>query len=243
MIIGEQDLPDMVIEVDQWAGVRPGNLLLLNEAWGFPELWVVVPLAGATRREAGGCDDSADARGRYRTRSTSVAFPGGRRRRFHAGLTEPRTGKTYDVLERVGRAPGPRGASGPMTTGCCAQWAGERARARAEGRKRRWAEGRAAGRAEGRESGLAEGREADVAKGRATDVTRANDVAADVGVQEIPHHSTTRPSSSNRSGRSAMKSSSTGGASSANEVHDLRAGMMINASPSLRISTSLTPWN
>ena len=74
-------------------------------------------------------------------------------------------------------------------------------------------------------------------------ITRANDVAADVGVQEIPHHNTTRPSSSIRSGRSAMKSSSTGGASLANEVHDLRAGTMIKASPSLRISTSLTPWN
>lgn len=32
---------------------------------------------GGDAAEAGGCDDSPDVRGRYRTRSTSVAFPGG----------------------------------------------------------------------------------------------------------------------------------------------------------------------
>lgn len=53
LIVGEHDLPDVVLEVDHTTDVRPGKLLLY-EAWGFPELWVVVPPEGARRRRPAG---------------------------------------------------------------------------------------------------------------------------------------------------------------------------------------------
>ena len=40
LVIGEHDLHGRGVEVDHTTDVRPGKLLLLYEAWGFPELWV-----------------------------------------------------------------------------------------------------------------------------------------------------------------------------------------------------------
>ena len=48
LVVGEHDLPDVVLEVDQTTDIRRGKLPLY-EAWGFPELWLIVPPAGATR--------------------------------------------------------------------------------------------------------------------------------------------------------------------------------------------------
>ena len=42
MVVGEHDVPDVVLEVDHTTDVRRGKLLQY-EAWGFPELWVEVP--------------------------------------------------------------------------------------------------------------------------------------------------------------------------------------------------------
>ena len=42
MVVGENDFPDVVLEVDYSADVRRGKLGL-NESWGFPEVWVEVP--------------------------------------------------------------------------------------------------------------------------------------------------------------------------------------------------------
>ena len=70
LIIGENDFPDVVLEVDHTTDVRPGKLLVY-EAWGFPELWVVVPPAGATLRRPAGVTIHRLVNGRYRSEPTS----------------------------------------------------------------------------------------------------------------------------------------------------------------------------
>ena len=112
LIIGENDFPDVVLEVDYTTDVRPGKLLLY-EAWGFPELWVVVP-PGATRRRPAGVTIHRLVNGRYRSARTSGAFPGWTAKEIHAALTEPvASAATYRVLERVGRTLGEREGTGP----------------------------------------------------------------------------------------------------------------------------------
>jgi Uma2 family endonuclease len=144
LVIGEHELPDVVLEVDHTTDVRPGKLLLY-EAWGFPELWVVVPPAGATRRRPAGVTIHRLANGRYRSVRTSGAFPGWTAREIHAALTEPvSSAATYRVLERVGRTLGEREGTGPDDDPL---W-------RVLG-ERKLAEGVAKGRAEGRAAELA----------------------------------------------------------------------------------------
>ena len=113
LTIGEHDFPDVVLEVDHTTDVRPGKLLLY-EAWGFPELWVVVPPAGVTRRRPAGVTIHRLEGGRYRSAAESTAFPGWTAAEIHTGLTEPvPTPATCRVLERVGRALGAREGRGP----------------------------------------------------------------------------------------------------------------------------------
>ena len=113
LIIGENDFPDIVLEVDYTTDVRPGKLLVY-EAWGFPELWVVVPPAGATRRRPAGVTIHRLVNDRYRSVRTSGAFPGWTAKEIHAALTEPvSSATTYKVLERVGRTLGEREGTGP----------------------------------------------------------------------------------------------------------------------------------
>ena len=113
LTVGEHDFPDVVLEVDHTTDVRPGKLLLY-EAWGFPELWVVVPPAGATRRRPAGVTIHRLEGGRYRSAAESAAFPGWTAAEIHTGLTEPvPTPATCRVLERVGRALGAREGRGP----------------------------------------------------------------------------------------------------------------------------------
>ncbi len=113
LTIGEHDFPDVVLEVDHTTDVRPGKLLLY-EAWGFPELWVVVPPAGATRRRPAGVTIHLLEGGRYRSSPESAAFPSWTAAEIHTGLTEPvPTPATCRVLERVGRALGAREGRGP----------------------------------------------------------------------------------------------------------------------------------
>ncbi len=144
LIIGENDFPDVVLEVDHTTDVRPGKLLVY-EAWGFPELWVVVPPAGATLRRPPGVTIHRLVNGRYRSERTSGAFPGWTAREIHAALTEPvSSAATYRVLERVGRTLGEREGTGPDDDPL---W-------RVLG-ERKLAEGVAKGRAEGRAAELA----------------------------------------------------------------------------------------
>ena len=113
LTIGGHDFPDVVLEVDHTTDVRPGKLLLY-EAWGFPELWVVVPPAGATRRRPAGVTIHRLEGGKYRSAPESAAFPGWTAAEIHTGLTEPvPTPATCRVLERVGRTLGARDGRGP----------------------------------------------------------------------------------------------------------------------------------
>ncbi len=160
LIIGEHDFPDVVLEVDYTTDVRPGKLLLY-EAWGFPELWVVVP-PGATRRRPAGVTIHRLVNGRYRPMRTSGAFPGWTAKEIHAALTEPvSSAATYRVLERVGRTLGEREGTGPDDDPL---WRVLGARKLAEGVARGRAEGVAQGRAEGVAQGRAEGRAEELAE-------------------------------------------------------------------------------
>ena len=167
LVIGEHDLPDVVLEVDHTTDVRPGKLLLY-EAWGFPELWVVVPPAGATRRKPAGVTVHRMLGGRYESVAASVALPGWTAAEIHAGLTEPVTAQTYGVLARVGGALGAREGTGPDDDPML-RALGEQTLARglAEGHSRGVAEGHSRGVAEGHSRGVAEGRAEGLAEGRA----------------------------------------------------------------------------
>ena len=113
LIIGENDFPDVVLEVDHTTDVRPGKLPLY-EAWGFPELWVIVPPAGASPRRPACVTIHRLQDGRYRSMPSSAAFPGWTAGEIYDGMTEPTpTAATYRVLERVGRALGAREGTGP----------------------------------------------------------------------------------------------------------------------------------
>ena len=139
LVVGEHDLPDVVLEVDQTTDIRRGKLPLY-EAWGFPELWLIVPPAGATRLRPAGVTIHRLDGDRYRELPASVAFPGWTAPEIHAALTEPLTTPgTCRVLVRVGRALGARDGTGPQDDPLLG---------RLMGRER--AAGRAAGRAEGR---------------------------------------------------------------------------------------------
>ena len=116
LVIGEHDLPDVVLEVDHTTDVRPGKLPLY-ESWGFPELWVVVPPAGARRRRPAGVTIHRLDEGRYRSAPASRAFPGWTAAEIHTALTEPATtAYTWRALERVGRTLGAREGTGPDDT-------------------------------------------------------------------------------------------------------------------------------
>ena len=116
LVIGEHDLPDVVLEVDHTTDVRPGKLPLY-ESWGFPELWVVVPPAGERRRRPAGVTIHQLESGRYRSAAASRAFPGWTAAEIHTALTEPATTThTWRALERVGRTLGAREGTGPDDT-------------------------------------------------------------------------------------------------------------------------------
>ena len=141
LVIGEHDLPDVVLEVDHTTDVRPGKLPLY-ESWGFPELWVVVPPAGTRRRRPAGVTIHRLEDGQYRSATASRAFPGWTAKEIHTALTEPApTAWTWRALERVGRALGAQEGTGPDDTPLLRTLSEQ---ARAAGR----AEGQAAGRAE-----------------------------------------------------------------------------------------------
>ena len=139
--VGTDHLPDVVLEVDYSTDVRRGKLGLY-EAWGFPEVWVEVPASGSPRRRPGLTIHRRSADG-YRAVAASVALPGWTAAEIHAALNEPALSEaTRAVLERVGRALGDAGGTGPDDD----LWLGaQRREARAAGH----ADGRAAGRAEG----------------------------------------------------------------------------------------------
>lgn len=110
--VGADHLPDVVLEVDYSTDVRRGKLGLY-EAWGFSEVWVEVPASGSSRRRPGLTIHRRAADG-YRTAAASVALAGWTAAEIHAALNEAVPSEaTCAVLERVGRALGAAGGTGP----------------------------------------------------------------------------------------------------------------------------------
>ena len=116
MVVGEDDVPDVVLEVDHTTDARRGKLALY-ESWRFPEVWVAVPDAPSPRRPRGrrpGLTIHLLEHGGYRTASESLAFPGWKAEEIHVALNEPEPSeRTSAVVERVGAALGARDGTGP----------------------------------------------------------------------------------------------------------------------------------
>ena len=116
MVVGENDFPDVVLEVDHSTDARRGKLKLY-EAWGFPELWIQVPdrpSPSRPRSRLPGLTIYRLERGAYRTHGDSGAFPGWTAAEIAAALDETvPSAATVRVLERVGRTLGERGGTGP----------------------------------------------------------------------------------------------------------------------------------
>ena len=116
MVIGVDDYPDVVLEVDHTTDVRRGKLALY-ESWGFPEVWVEVPDESAPSRPRSrrpGLTIHLLEAGAYRTAPESRAFPGWTAEEIHEALNEPAlSAQTSAVLERVGTALGEREGTGP----------------------------------------------------------------------------------------------------------------------------------
>ena len=116
MMVGEDDFPDVVLEVDHSTDVRRGKLKLY-ESWGFPEIWVEVPERRAPSRPRSRLPGltihllEGDA---YQVSPQSRAFPGWTADEIHAALNEDElSAQTVAALERVGAALGAREGTGP----------------------------------------------------------------------------------------------------------------------------------
>ena len=142
MVVGEHDIPDVVLEVDHTTDVRRGKLLQY-EAWEFPELWIDVPDWPAPSRPRGlvpGLTIHLLGDGGYETSPESRAFPGWTAAEIHLAMNETTpSARTYAVLERVGTRLGAREGTGPDDDPLLRSQ-----------RRQRFEEGRAQGRAQGR---------------------------------------------------------------------------------------------
>ena len=116
LTVGEHDLPDVILEVDNTTDVRRGKLALY-ESLGFPEVWVEVPEVQTRGRPRGlvrGLTIYRFDGSRFRTVAESGAFPGWRVSEIHAGLNELQVSdRTSGALTRVGRALGVRDGTRP----------------------------------------------------------------------------------------------------------------------------------
>ena len=114
--VGSDTLPDVVLEVDNTTDVRRGKLSLY-ESWGFPEVWVEVPDESSPSRPAGlrpGLTIHLLESGRFRTASSSRAFPSWTAQEIHLALNEHEVSYiTMAALRRVGRTLGAAVGTGP----------------------------------------------------------------------------------------------------------------------------------
>ncbi len=109
--VDEDPLPDVVLEVDHTTDVRRRKLGIY-EAWGFPEVWVLVP--PESRMRTPGINIHLLRGGRYREAPESGAFPGWRAEEIYLALIEgPLSPGARPALERVARAMGAREGTGP----------------------------------------------------------------------------------------------------------------------------------
>ena len=159
MVVGENDFPDVVLEVDYSTDVRRGKLGLY-ESWGFPELWVEVPDRRAPSRPRGrmaGLTIHLLDAGVYRVSDESRAFPGWTAQDIHAALNETTpSARTYEGVELVGTRLGAREGTGPEDDPLLRS---QRYQSRAEGVRQGRAEGIRQGRAAGVRQGLDHERE------------------------------------------------------------------------------------
>ena len=153
MVVGEDDFPDLVLEVDHSTDMRRGKLKLY-ESWGFPEIWVEVPEQRAPSRPRSRLPGltiyllEGDA---YEVSPESRAFPSWTAEEIHAALNEAElSAQTVAALERVGASLGAREGTGPDDD---PQMRDHLQQALEKGR----AEGEALGRAEGEALGRSEG--------------------------------------------------------------------------------------
>ena len=103
--------PDVVLEVDHTTDVRRRKLGIY-EAWGFPEVWVLVP--PESRLRVSGLDIHLLQDGRYREVPESEAFPGWRAEEIYLALIEgPLSPRARPALERVAREMGAREGTRP----------------------------------------------------------------------------------------------------------------------------------
>ena len=149
--VGSDTLPDVVLEVDNTTDVRRGKLSLY-ESWGFPEVWVEVPEQSSPSRPAGlrpGLTIHLLQDGRFRTASSSRAFPSWTAQEIHRALNEREVSYvTMAALRRVGRTLGAAVGTGPDDDPLLRE---ERLQSRLPR-----AEGHAEGHAEGRTEALVE---------------------------------------------------------------------------------------
>ena len=114
--VGEDALPDVVLEVDLTTDVYRGKLSLY-EAWGFPEVWVEVPDRAArgrrSKRQPGLRIHVLGQQG-FRASPISLAFPGWTAEEIHRAMNEPTlSSETVAALRRVGRVLGTAEGTGP----------------------------------------------------------------------------------------------------------------------------------
>ena len=166
MVVGEDDFPDVVLEVDHTTDVHRGKLALY-ESWGFPEVWVEVPDAPSPsrpHRRRPGLTIHLLEHGRFRVAAESLAFPGWRAEEIHLALNEPAmSARTNAALQRVAAALSAGEGTGPdddllFRTQRRQGFERGHAAGRTEGRTEGRAEGHAKGRAEGHTEGHAKGR-------------------------------------------------------------------------------------
>ena len=109
--VDEDPLPDVVLEVDHTTDVRRRKLGIY-EAWGFPEVWVLVP--PESRLRTPGLTIHLLRGGRYREARESDAFPGWRAEEIYLALIEgPLSPRARPALERVAQVMGAREGTRP----------------------------------------------------------------------------------------------------------------------------------
>ena len=117
LTIGENDPPDVVVEVDYTTDVRRGKLRVY-ESWAFPELWVEEPDHESPRRRRSQLSGLTVylliREGRYEISPSSRAFPGWRAEEIHLAISEPAITLAINAaLRRVGAELGARDGTGP----------------------------------------------------------------------------------------------------------------------------------
>lgn len=135
LVVGENDPPDVVVEVDDTTDARRGKLKVY-ESWAFPELWVEVPASERPKRRrtrlSGLTIYLLNDDGRYEVAPESRAFPGWRAEEIHLAMNEPATTPAVNTtLRRVGAELGAREGTGPDND---LLLAAHRRESRAEGR-------------------------------------------------------------------------------------------------------------